>query len=382
MQSRLRHSAKRFNEGQQSLSSKYKPTNVVVIQISGGIRITWNALANIDNYEVWVSINSAPFVILAIITSGTTYYDDLTYYAGVPIAYKIRAITGSIYSDFSAEAIIQLSYVPAFLLGMHTFAIYEPLATNGRLAASGIESIYWDQKIAYGTLGAEQNSGVIVLYAVYKITACQTNFFYTGCTVGDTFVCGTVKTCDSNNKVQLYTGNHLTQPVVARRPTNQVFNGVHGASGSFMKTAPFTLTQPFFIYIVFNPVSWASLDVIFDGSADFAAALIQHTATPQVQTFAGSYIGTSVNPTVGQSCIMRCLFNNTNSKMILANGIPVTGTVGNTANSGFTLGNGGGGGTSYSANIGFSYAAITDGSEAGGSNETAIYNYLTAKYSL
>lgn len=58
---------------------------------------------------------------------------------------------------------------------------------------------------AYGTpvLGAELNSGNLVVGKWYSITATQVDYFFTGCAVGNTFRATAATALDANNKVKL-----------------------------------------------------------------------------------------------------------------------------------------------------------------------------------
>lgn len=164
-----------------------------------------------------------------------------------------------------------------------TFAYFSPTAKDGaEREVDGSESIWWDLMSGKDARGEEQASGAILLYAVYEITACQANFFYTGCAVGDIFICSTVKTCDANNKVKRVTGNHLTQPVSTKRPVNGAFDG----TDDFLKMAAATLDTAF-LYIIFKQTTWTRTDFIFAGNAALKASLFQFDVTPQVSPIAG-----------------------------------------------------------------------------------------------
>lgn len=59
-------------------------------------------------------------------------------------------------------------------------------------------------------LGAEQNSGTLVVGTWYSITATQANHFYTGCAIGDTFCATSTTALDANNKVKALTLSELS----------------------------------------------------------------------------------------------------------------------------------------------------------------------------
>ena len=257
----------------------------------------------------------------------------------------------------------------------HTVGWYKPLDTGGAVRdGAGKESIYWDMIYGSNSLGSELSVGNIVLYAVYKITACQVNYFYAGCLVGDTFICAVVKALNANNKVQRYTGNHLTQPTAANQPTNQLFDGVT----SFMKTAPITWIQPEKIYMVLKHITWTASDCIMDGAADSSMYLQQFTATPKTRMYAAASLFTP-DMTLNIWYVLRMLFNGVNSKAQLNVGVATTGNVGATNASGFTLGRQGATASGYGH---FQIAEIILRNLEDSANEDIINNYLKSTWGI
>lgn len=117
-----------------------------------------------------------------------------------------------------------LKWLPTPLLS-DSFAAADATSNHGRLSdglghaettglGSGGSGVAWsggsgaivsNRLVITPTLGAELNSGDIVVGNWYQITATQANFFYTGCAVGYTFKCATAKTLSADNKVKLIT---------------------------------------------------------------------------------------------------------------------------------------------------------------------------------
>lgn len=240
---------------------------------------------------------------------------------------------------------------------------------------SDFVSIWWDKLIGTSTLGAEQNSGVIVLFAVYKITATEENFFYDGCVVGATFVCAAVKTCDANNKVQRYTGNHLTQHTTDRYPTKLISGVLFPGAFQKLKTAPFVFAQPEYIYLVFRQVIWGEGERIFDGVSDNAGMVTQGTTTSKFRAYAGAYSTENPDMEINTWAIMRVAFSGAASKLQIDAHDPITGNFGAAAMGAFTLG-GQAVANSYNSNIEVKEAILCD-SDTG---ESDIYNYLKNKY--
>jgi len=274
------------------------------------------------------------------------------------------------YIGSSTSLVIQ-SWTPQ-KIASKVAAWYNPLVVGGVVRdVNGRESIYWDMNVGSETLSAEQSSGVIIAYAVYKITATQANFFYTGCTVGDIFPCGTVKTCDANNKVQRVLGNHATQPVLADRPTNGVFDGV----SNFMKTPAFTYAQPQNAYLAVNLLTWTDNDRIFDGATSNKGAFFQSTTTPKVRMYSGGVGDLYIIP-INQLSIVRCGLNGMMSSILLNETTSLSKRVYSDAGTdpmgGITIGKTGAG--SNYANINFKEAVFTK--EVTGIEDVNLYNYL------
>lgn len=259
----------------------------------------------------------------------------------------------------------------------NTVSIYDRLALNGRVEVAGVESIYWDLKYPYMTLGVEQNSGVIVLYAVYKITVTSANYFYAGCQVGDVFACGVVKTCTVNNKVQRVLGNHLTQPVVAKRFVNGIGDGI----SQFMKTAPFNFVQPEFVYFVGKQITWTASDILWDGNIYHGGNCVQSGVTPKIiiDAFGGQMTALPDLP-LDQLGIIRACYNGIYSKMIINNNKPMFGLIGTYDMGGFTIG-AAGVGTAFYSNIYFA-GAILRNEVADEDKEVLAYNVLGSRFAI
>jgi hypothetical protein len=219
----------------------------------------------------------------------------------------------------------------------HTVAWYQPTNSRGaRRYGNGVEPIYWDLMSDSTARGAEINSGAIVQYAVYEITATQTNFFYTGCAIGDVFVCGTVKTCDANNKVKIVTGNHLTQYTATTYPINGVFDGTN----DFLKTAPMTIPQPITAYTILEHKSYTANDVVWRNA--LGPYLIEQglAGNNQFTAHAGTSSGApAFKVEIDSPTIVRTVFNGAGSthEVNLQNKISANFGAGYFNNSNFTL---------------------------------------------
>lgn len=72
----------------------------------------------------------------------------------------------------------------------------------------------------------ELATGSLVVGRYYQITACTTNYFYTGCAVWDTFKASAATSLSSTNKVrEIYEGTHLSMLIKAAREHVEEFCG-------------------------------------------------------------------------------------------------------------------------------------------------------------
>jgi len=284
----------------------------------------------------------------------------------------------------------KLNLYPPVLDDGNTVAWYDRSNPQGvEKDINGVESIYWDLMVGKEQRSAEQASGNIIVHAVYEITATQTDFFYTGCAVGDIFPCGVVKTCNANNKVKRVLGNHLTQPVVAQRPINGVFDGVN----DFMRTAPFTLIQPETLYPIFQLISSTANACLVDGGAIYTGLLqeniSQYLVNPnegwaRINSYAGVYLtdeNVNTHLTNGSLALVKYTCNGSSSKIKVGGNKAITGNIGASNMNGITLGANGNGVAGACANILFKeliVRKIADSEE----NDTSISTYAKKKYKL
>ena len=176
-------------------------------------------------------------------------------------------------------------------------------------------------------------------------------------------------------------GNDLLQATGASQPlysTNGIlFDGVN----DFMKAIPFTLVQPEMVYIVFKQVTWSYTTRVFDGGSTNAMVLSQRPASPDLNIQVGGYSSSlsldNTNLPVNTFGIARCLYDGVNSKFIIDNTTPVTGSVSTLSAGGFSLG--ARGGNSLHSNIEVKEVIIRKVADSA-TNEDLIYQYLSDKY--
>jgi hypothetical protein len=386
MLNRLRHSASRGvirapqNIQDNSLIRYWntrKPSNAkVVITGDTTATVTWDdAVAAADGIKVYISTDGGITKILkatvnyGVETASITELTPNTIYAFYVIAYK-----GANESDSISTVDVT---IPTILLDGNTVTMFEPLSVNGRLLdSSSKEMVWWDQMIGSTTLLDEESSGETIAYGVYKITATESNHFFTGCQVGDIFAAVGGVVIDANNKVRRYSGNHASQPVAAKRPVDADFNGT--TDSRFMKTATFDYNQPEYIYAVLKR-TWEH-GKEWDGNAFNSGTYDDYAGTPvNIIRVGDANLKLGSNQLLDDKWgIVRTLINGASSKIAINNNDFILGTVSAGNMDGITIGAGGTG--TYPAICTYrKFIARKIADTDADSNE--IYSYLYKKYS-
>jgi hypothetical protein len=173
-------------------------------------------------------------------------------------------------------------------------------------------------------------------------------------------------------------GNDLLQALGSAQPlwteTGILFDGIQ----QFLKTLPFVLDQPTFIYLVLKQVTWTSSRVFMDGNANGTGRIIQLSAAPGLKSYAGLF-SSQLDLTIGTYGILRGLFNNSNSKFEINQTASWSGDAGTNNMGGLTLGSNGNG--TANANIEVKGGAIFDKEPTPEENQ-AIYDYFKTYYNL
>jgi hypothetical protein len=173
----------------------------------------------------------------------------------------------------------------------------------------------------------------------------------------------------NNNDLEQLTG--ANQPIYSA--SGILFDGV----SDNMKTDPFTLNQPEFIYIVLKQVSYTGFDCLFDGNSNLTGALVQ-PALNALRIQAGASLG-NVAFTVGDWGIVRVVFNGASSKIQVNEDAALEGNPGANNMGGFTIGSRGG--LIRHGNVEVKEIIIRKIVDATG-DEQDIYDYLANKYGL
>lgn len=134
-------------------------------------------------------------------------------------------------------------------------------------------------------------------------------------------------------------GNDLLQGTDTNRPSEEsdgsiLFDGVD----NFLKTNAFTLNQPETVYLLARQITWASGDRVFDGNDTNLMTLFQTGVTPEIEPYAGSFMGKNSDWTLDTYMPVGVVYNGASSLSQVADNTPVTGNVGAGNAGGFTLG--------------------------------------------
>ena len=186
----------------------------------------------------------------------------------------------------------------------------------------------------------------------------------------------------TNNYVSLWEdhlggGQNLSQGDGASQPLWSSSGITFDGTDDELLDSDFPLNQPIFIYCVMNQLTFSA------SSRPLLLRVLPYGFIGQSNTSGRLSItmngeGNYIEPTtaIGEVGIYRIYLNGASSKFIYNNGTPVTGSVGTNAMTHLALGHGG-----LPSNVRFLEIIIRQVAESS-SDESAIYNYLAAKYSI
>lgn len=157
-----------------------------------------------------------------------------------------------------------------------------------------------------------------------------------------------------------------------------LFDGIR----QFIKTAPFAYSNPQeFVFLVIKQVTWSSGDKIMDGNEANTMLIRQRTGTPKFGAYAGSYSADSSDLAVNTWGIVRILFNEAASKLIVNNNAPIIFDAGVQDAGGITFGSGATGDAVDCSNIQLKGACFCKIIPTV-ADEVIIYNILALEYGL
>ena len=134
-----------------------------------------------------------------------------------------------------------------------------------------------------------------------------------------------------------YLATFSARPTFSTSPDKITFNG----TSNRLKTATFTLNQPFTRVLLITQVSWTSGDFICDGFNTASAYMYQNNLSPEIRITAGGAELENAGITIGVEGVLVGIWDNAgaNSSIIVDDGTPVTGATGATGAAGLSLGN-------------------------------------------
>lgn len=149
---------------------------------------------------------------------------------------------------------------------------------------TGIATIATNKAVITPTLGSELATGNLVVGTWYSITATQTDYFYTGSAIGDTFRAAATTALDANNKVKAITLSSMFATVSVGTANVKVR----------AKVAAFTAKTQAGVAIINNAVT-PTQGVIFDFDgagnckiAEFTTATTWNALATAVKAFTAS----------------------------------------------------------------------------------------------
>lgn len=139
--------------------------------------------------------------------------------------------------------------------------------------------------------------------------------------------------------------HNLAQATAANQPILDTTNKVNGrnvlyfnGTSHYLKTPSFTLVQPETVVWVGSQVTWTSGRFLLDGNTVSTCALLQHTASPALSPFGGSYVGDNSGLAVNTFGVVDMVLNGASSLSKVNFNAAVAGSGGSANASGFTLG--------------------------------------------
>ena len=111
-------------------------------------------------------------------------------------------------------------------------------------------------------------------------------------------------------------------------------------TADYLKSAPYSLSNPESVYFVGSQVTWTSDDRIFDGNSNNSRAVWQNTGTPDFLTYAGTTDAAIRNGgwAIGAKAVLALIFSGAASSARVNLNTATTGSIGAVAGGAFTLG--------------------------------------------
>lgn len=270
-----------------------------------------------------VSVNFATIGLRATLTLNNGGFYEVRFYTSTDFVTWTQlgttVIGGAPTTLFSGSSLLQMSGRDA-TNGMFAGKIYRAQVYNGINGTLAFDADFSRQaKLAASFVESSANAATVTVV-----------------TVGDfgARICGDrdlVNMTDANRPVLSVSGGYSIA----------TFNG----TAQIMKAAPFNLAQPESVYFVGSQITWTINEYLFDGNATQSGAVIQTTATPQLNLHAGSSVAANTTLAVATKAAISAIFNGANSVLGVNQLVATTGNAGAANMGGFTVGSAGTPGT-------------------------------------
>jgi hypothetical protein len=151
-------------------------------------------------------------------------------------------------------------------------------------------------------------------------------------------------------------------------------------TADYMKSAPFSLSQPENIYLVGKQVTWTVNDTFLSGFSNGSMNIGQSPSTPNIVLYAGSVAAQNGTLALKTSAVLTAIFNAASSALGINRGTRTTGNPGAANGGGLTVGSNGGGASP--ANIFASEVLIYDTTAHDTNTQDRLVRYLARKGSI
>lgn len=312
-------------------------------------KLAFGGSGNVNGNPILVSVTALSDVSLRCIwTNGATNQDGTKIYSST-----------SQYGEYSLAATVVGSGTQVDLTGLNSY------------------TTYYIKAIHYKGSKASEYSNIIsaATNAPSVLIDGKTRTWYAGDEPSTITKDGSNIVSRWNDK--LLSGRDLLQADASKQPLfidNAIrFNG----SDEFMQ-ASFTQAQPRYVYLVIKQLAWGATRYIFDGALSSSNVLVQHTSTPKLAAYAGTFSSDSAELPLNKWGIVRVKFNGASSELIVDNNAKISGNFGAATSAGLCLG------SAANGSFGFANFKIKEFISRANADDDAtsaiIYDYLKRKY--
>jgi hypothetical protein len=184
-------------------------------------------------------------------------------------------------------------------------------------------------------IGGRYNGTSSLAAGKYYTTQLWSGFLGTGTLVAS-FAASDYPSTGGSTFVSSATGETWTinggAKIVTR--TGLYFDG----SADYMKSAPFSLSQPENVYAVLEKLTWTSVNVVLDGGSNVSMGITERTSSPNLIVRTAAAVSNLLSFPFSKVGVLFGLWNGSSSLIRLNRNVSVSGNLGTAATDGFTLG--------------------------------------------